>query len=311
MPAIERGQPTRKGKSGKGARSGGPRGPAAKSTAKPTRTPARRGPAVYAGEGRFSGLSPRLTLTVATATLGLALVLLLTTGGRGRAIADTMARGADVSLGRAGFAVKQMHVEGASKFSEADILKSAHVAPGQPILGLDLDRIHDQVEKVGWVKTVRVFRMLPDTLVIAVTERPRLAVWQHNGQLGLIDAEGQTIPEADPNQFADLPLVVGEGANTAASGVITLMQARPRLLALTDALVRVDSRRWDVRLKDGSLIQLPAEGEDAALIRLDQLDRDQGVLRLGFSRIDLRNPDPIVRPRATGETASAAASGVG
>ena len=64
------------------------------------------------------------------------------------------------------------------------------------------------------------------------------------------------------------------------------------------ALVRVDGRRWDVLLKDNSLIQLPAQGEDAALMRLDQLDRDQQVLSLGFSRIDLKTPEIHVRPKA-------------
>ena len=40
-----------------------------------------------------------------------------------------------------------------------------------------------------------------------------------------------------------------------------------------EALVRVDDRRWDLRLKDGALIQLPAVDQEAALIRLEQLDQ--------------------------------------
>jgi cell division protein FtsQ len=31
---------------------------------------------------------------------------------------------------------------------------------------------------VGWVKDAKVVRMLPDTVLIAVEERPALAVWQ-------------------------------------------------------------------------------------------------------------------------------------
>ncbi len=64
-----------------------------------------------------------------------------------------------------------------------------------------------------------------------------------------------------------------------------------------EALVRVDDRRWDLRLKDGGLIQLPAEGEDSALIRLDEMDQKARILDLGFSRIDLRDPETVaVRP---------------
>ncbi len=72
-------------------------------------------------------------------------------------------------------------------------------------------------------------------------------------------------------------------------------------MAKVDALIRVDGRRWDLRLKDGSLIQLPAIGEDSALIQLDQLDQKQRLLSLGFERVDLREPEMVVvRPPAGG-----------
>ena len=65
-----------------------------------------------------------------------------------------------------------------------------------------------------------------------------------------------------------------------------------------EALVRVDDRRWDLRLKDGSLVQLPAIGEEEALIQLEQLDQRTRILELGFERVDLRNPDMVaVRPK--------------
>ena len=117
--------------------------------------------------------------------------------------------------------------------------------------------------------------------------------------------------EADPVRFASLPLVVGEGADAAAPAILPIIAQRPKLLSLTDALVRVDDRRWDVRLKDGSLIQLPATGEDQALMQLEQLDHRSHILDLGFDRIDLRNPEMVaVRPRqaaATGRPMTAGA----
>ena len=58
--------------------------------------------------------------------------------------------------------------------------------------------------------------------------------------------------------------------------------------------MRVDQRRWDLRLKDGSIIQLPAVDEESALIQLDKLDQGQRLLELGFERIDLRSPDMVV-----------------
>jgi cell division protein FtsQ len=91
--------------------------------------------------------------------------------------------------------------------------------------------------------------------------------------------------------------VVGEGGAEHAPEILPTIAQRPKLMARMDALVRVDDRRWDLRLKDGSLIQLPAVGEEAALMQLEQLDQRSRILELGFERIDLRNPDVVaVRP---------------
>jgi cell division protein FtsQ len=154
------------------------------------------------------------------------------------------------------------------------------------------------VETVSWVEGAKVVRLLPDTLVIAVTERRPLAVWQSRGRLALVDAQGQVITGADAAKFPQLPLVVGPGAGEAAGAVLPLLHARPKLMEQIEALVRVDRRRWDLRLRDGALIQLPALDEADALMRLDQLEQRSQVLSLGFAKIDLRDPELIaVRPR--------------
>jgi cell division protein FtsQ len=163
---------------------------------------------------------------------------------------------------------------------------------------MDLNALRQRIESVGWVREVRVVRLLPDTLMIAVVERQQVAVWQHAGRSFVIDEHGKPIPGADPGRFAGLPLVVGRGANEHAGEILPVVERRPRLMERMEALVRVDDRRWDLRMKDGALVQLPALAEDEALIQLDQLDQRTRILELGFARIDLRNPDMVaVRPR--------------
>jgi cell division protein FtsQ len=222
----------------------------------------------------------------------------LATGHRGERIVEGVSRGVDARFAAAGFRLKAVHVQGASPLATADIVRAAGIQPGQSIVGLDLDKIRQRVESVGWVKDVRVVRLLPNTLVLAVNERRQLAVWQHAGRTMVIDDHGQVIPEADPARFASLPLVVGEGADAAAPAILPILAQRPQLMQRTDAVVRVDDRRWDLRLKDGSLIQLPATGEEDALMRLEQLDQRSHILAIGFDRIDMRSPELVaVRPR--------------
>ena len=129
---------------------------------------------------------------------------------------------------------------------------------------MDLADVRDKVQGVGWVKDAKVVRMLPDTVMISVEERPALAVWQNQGRMKVIDGEGRVISEADPARFPQLPLVVGQGADQAAGLILPAVASRPRLRDRLEALVRVDDRRWDLRLKDGSLIQIPAIDQESA-----------------------------------------------
>jgi len=247
---------------------------------------------------RGVGLSPAYALAAAAGVLALTLVATLATGGRAHTLKASMGSALGAELAGLGFKLKAVHVQGASPMATADILKAAGVYKDQPVLGLDLEQVRKRVEAVGWVKEARVVRLLPDTLVLAVVERRQLAVWQSGGRSHVIDENGQVIPEADPRQFAGLPLIVGAGANEFAAQILPEVAARPRLAERMEALVRVDGRRWDLRLKDGSLVQLPAVDEGAALIQLEQLDQRSRILELGFERIDLRDPATVaVRPR--------------
>lgn len=293
MPAVMRGG------SGGAKRGGGGRAKSA-----PSPKSARGGSGYRPGKlggAQGVGLQPQAAAGAAGLVLIAGIAILLATGGRAQALTGAIGRGLDNQMGAVGFKVAQIHVQGASRYTEPDIRRALGAGAGQPILGLDLAAARGRVEQVGWVQSAKVLRLLPDTLVVAVVERPRLAVWQYGGKTAVVDPKGAIIPEADPGSFPDLPLVVGGGANSAAATILPMIDTRPRLMSRLEALVRVDDRRWDLRLKDGSLIQLPADNVDAALMQLDQLDQRARLLELGFSRIDLRDPQMIaVRPRSGG-----------
>jgi cell division protein FtsQ len=280
---------------------------------------ARDAHAIRSAPAQRAGLGPKLALAVGALVIAGGAVTGLVLAYRDHAAALAQAAPADSTrLGRLlaplGFRLQRVEVQGAPDMAKADILRAAqaggHLAKGMPIVGLGLDDLRRTIEGTGWVKEAKVVRLLPDTLVIAVTPRQPIAVWQHLGRTKVVDAEGKIIGEADPARFSDLPLVVGDGAADDAHNILPLLRQRPRLMALTDALIRVDGRRWDLRLKDGSLIQLPAVGADSALIQLDQLDQKQRLLSLGFERVDLRDADAIaVRPRPPEPGAAATKDG--
>lgn len=241
-------------------------------------------------------LSPRaVVLAIAAGVVVLAGVL--ATGGRAERIGASVGQGLDGAAVALGLKLDKLFIEGESAEATAAIQRAVALEPGQAMTSIDLGAVRERVEAVGWVRSAKVVRLLPDTLIVHVVEHDRLAVWQSGGRNHVIDSHGQVIEGADPGRYPNLPLVVGKGAEQAAAEILPLIAQRPRLMSRMEALVRVDERRWDLRLKDGSLIQLPATNQDAALIQLDALDQRERLLELGFARIDLRTPDEVaVRP---------------
>jgi cell division protein FtsQ len=302
MAAVLRGEPRSRAKPRAQAKGRQPAPPKSSGKA-PPRGPRGPKPPPLLDHGKLSAaasvnLPPRIALIVAAVVVTIGLVAGLATQNRGASLFGGGVAAVDRQLGAMGLKVRTLTIQGATPMAQPDIIRASQLYKDQPILGVDLEALRKQIEQVGWVKQASVVRLLPDTIVIAVTQRQTLAVWQHAGRAEVIDPDGHAIREADAGRFADLPLVVGEGANENAGSILPLIRARPRLLERLEALVRVDDRRWDLRMKDGSLIQLPATGEDSALIQLDALDQKSRILELGFARIDLRDPELVaVRPR--------------
>lgn len=268
---------------------------------------------------RGVGLTSRMAAVAAGALAVLILVAALATGGRAGRVADGAARVASRALDVAGaarglvgdnfagigFRVAEVHLQGSSPSSRDEILRAAAVRPGVPVLGLDLDAIRARVERVGWVEHARIIRLLPDTLVIAVRQRPLLAVWQHHGRLDVVAVDGRVAGGVNPRDFTTLPRIIGDGANADAASLLTELYRRPKLYARIQAIRRVDGRRWDLLLRDGDLLMLSASDPVAALARLDRLRRTSHILDLGLARIDLRSTEfTVARPKGAVPTTS-------
>jgi cell division protein FtsQ len=238
-------------------------------------------------------LTPRAVVLSICAGFGV-LALVLATGARAERIGQSVSHGMDQITTGMGLKLRRVHITGASAEATPAIQRALNVEAGQPITSLDLDALQASIQSVGWVKEARVVRLLPDTLIVEIKEHDRLAVWQTGGRVFVIDGQGRAITGADAGRYPGLPLVVGAGGD-----ILPLLAQRPRLMGRIDALVRVDERRWDLRLKDGGIIQLPAVKQEAALIQLDALDQRERLLELGFARIDLRTEGQVaVRPGA-------------
>jgi len=190
--------------------------------------------------------------------------------------------------------VEDIEVEGRETTDASIIMTALATRRGAPILAVDLWQAKAELEKLPWVRSAAIERRLPRTLHVRLTERRPLALWQHAGKQHLIDRQGEVIPAADLSRFARLPLVVGDNAATRAAALVEMLQSEPALAARVTAAVRVDNRRWNLRIDDSIEVLLPEENPEAAWAQLAAFERRNNLLKRDVQRVDMRLPGRLV-----------------
>ncbi len=201
--------------------------------------------------------------------------------------------GADTSR-RAGFIVSDVLVEGRNRLGQTDILAALDIEQGMPIFTFSPEQARDRISQLGWVETASVARRLPNTIFVTITEREPLAVWQLEGRLALIDANGSVITQDGLNEYSDLIQVVGPDAEVHAGDLIAALHQHPEIEAEIAAAVWISDRRWNLVMRQGTVVRLPAGSIETALVHLVEMQRDYTVLGQEIVSIDLRLPDRLV-----------------
>jgi len=138
-----------------------------------------------------------------------------------------------------------------------------------------------------------VLKLYPGRLRIGIKERKPFALWQKDGVVSLIAADGTVLEPFVPAAFSTLPLLVGNGAAQAGFDFINLIGSHPDIARRVEASVLVAGRRWNLHLKSGVEVLLPEAAPAQALQRLAELDRDKRLLSRDIVTVDLRLPDRV------------------
>jgi cell division protein FtsQ len=212
---------------------------------------------------------------------------------------------------QAGLGVRSITVTGREHTRPADVVAAIGVREGAPLLGFDTAAARAELERLPWVKSAAVERRFPDAVMVRITERQPMALWQTHGRFAVIDTEGREIRKVDPGAFRHLVVVVGEDAPRHAQGLLALLAAEPDLKKHVTAAIRVAGRRWDLMLSNDIRVQLPEQEIGAAWQKLADADRKERLLDRAISQIDLRAPDRMtLRVMAAAEQPTPPASTV-
>jgi cell division protein FtsQ len=214
-------------------------------------------------------------------------------GGHVEAVAAQMQDVCDSAANLFGFRISEVAIAGRHEVSRQTVLTLAGIAGNSSLPFLNAAHARERLLTDPWIAKASVLKLYPGRVHIAIIERKPFALWQQNGQVSLIAADGTVLEPYVPRRFATLPLVVGRGAENAGNEFLALVDRHPTIAHLVAAAVRVADRRWDLHLKNGIDVLLPERDPQKALQTLAGLDRSKNLLTRDIVKVDLRLPDRV------------------
>ncbi len=196
--------------------------------------------------------------------------------------------------------------EGLVSLKGEDFLKNYQ---GRNIFSVDVKAIADRVyAKYPDAKDIRVRRVLPDRLLLAVTLRKPVALVS-DGRYYPVDKDGVVLPNADASSWQKIPVITGLDLNAGdkvgrrcdAKGLkvaLDLLLAMQRSMFLSEYTVTSidvsDPRNISFFLEDGLEVKIGRENFRERLKTLLQTLRNPKLIVSRIKYIDLRFKDVVM-----------------
>ena len=200
-----------------------------------------------------------------------------------------------VGLGKMGYRLHHLVVEGRHLTASPDILKAIILQQYDPIFQVSLRQIHHNLHQLPWVRSVTVRRQLPDTLIVNIQERKPIAIWQHQRQFFYVDSEGVSIPlKLAPQLKHRYPICVGDKANQEVDTMLRALQMYPLIQKKIRFLNWIRHRRWDMTIHPNLTVLLPELHMDRSLNLLNVLLAKPEFCCHSIAKLDLRDERHIL-----------------
>jgi cell division protein FtsQ len=183
--------------------------------------------------------------------------------------------------------VDQVAVRGNARTPTDEVIAASDLAPGQPLLLLDVDGASAAVERLAWVSTATVHRSITGTVTVEVVERDPVATLPvTGGGWVVVDEEGRQLERVDtpsPDQLllggVEATGVIGSPVGPGPQGVLDLLEALTPPVRAAVSGVGLDGEDLVLDLASGGRVRLGGTSNlDDKLVSLETM----------LARVDLR-----------------------
>ncbi|MBU4526002.1 MAG: FtsQ-type POTRA domain-containing protein [Desulfomicrobium sp.] len=187
------------------------------------------------------------------------------------------------------FALVNLRVEGSQRLSPEEIAELGGVGTGINVLNINIAEVQRRIAASEWVESVGVTRVLPDGLIIEVSEREPAFLTRRDGQLFYADAGGHIIAPVSVDKFISLPLLETEEGTQVGSGIRMLLDEVARN-SLPFGMSQIAWLRQDSAEQFSIFLEKPR-----VLVQLDGADLGATLTSLNRLWADLRGRGELDR----------------
>jgi len=214
-------------------------------------------------------------------------------GGHYEAFIAQSGAPADLLARAAGFSVTAITITGQRELTYDEVLAASGLRNTDSTLFLDAAAMRKRIEAMPLVQQASVRKLLPGQIIITIKEADAHALWQVEGEVSVIAADGRVIDRMRDQRFVHLPFVAGEGANTRTGEYLKLLTAAGDMRKHIRAGVLVGERRWTLKLANGVDVKLPEHEPEKAVAWLMRMAREAKIMDKDVIAIDMRAPGRI------------------
>lgn len=189
-----------------------------------------------------------------------------------------------------GFGIDEVVLTGHRNTADTEIYDALDLPHTLSLASFDNEAVRGRLERLPWIAAVEMRRVWPGRIEVHVAERRPFAVWQQGEKLALVDGDGRVLSAIHRSTDFPLPRIAGDGAPEEAKALMATLQRFPVIAAEVALAERVGKRRWSLHLAKGGALELPPDGEVAALTMIDGKTELAALVKGGGYVIDARVP---------------------
>ncbi len=197
-----------------------------------------------------------------------------------------------------GLYVEDVIVEGNHRTSYEDLIQALNLSENESILGVDIEKLQNQIEQLTWVRSCVVKRsFFPNNILVNIQEREVKAIWQYEGRYYPVDTEGNVIEVEDYEPDAPILILTGDGAPHHLTELLEVLATDEELEKRVKAAVFVSNRRWNLifdNVNNGIVVKLPEKKFAEAYQKIALLNKRQGIFKRKLTSFDVRYKNRII-----------------